>query len=53
MKTPHVPNHLYMLFKALSLEPEGFQFAERVAENGASVSSVVKLRASVCRKWGL
>jgi hypothetical protein len=24
-----VPNHLYMLFKALSLEPEGFQFAGR------------------------
>jgi hypothetical protein len=41
-----------MLFKALSCEPEGFQFAGRGAENAASVSSVVRLRASIWRKRG-
>jgi hypothetical protein len=39
-----------LLFKALSFEPEGFQFAARGAENGANVSSVVRLRASVWRR---
>jgi hypothetical protein len=42
-----------MQLKALSSEPEGFQFAGRGAENGASMSSVVRLRASVWRKKGL
>jgi hypothetical protein len=39
-----------MLF---SCKPEGFQFGGKGLENGASVTSVVSLRASVCSKAGL
>jgi hypothetical protein len=42
-----------MLFRALICEPEGFQFAGIGAENGASVCSDRRLRASVWRMKGL